>query len=677
MSSPPAQPSSGSKFLSQIDSQGSSSDSMMPSYTFFKDATNNFSEEHKVGSGKLGHVYKAHLPTGELVAVKLLYQLQTFSQKEFIYGDDQLMRAKHNNIARFFGYSYANDFQFIQFDGRTLRVQDVERVVAFEYVPGGSLANFLSDKNLGLHWGIRFKIIKGICEGLQYLHEAGIMHFDLKPDNILLNDEKIPKITDFGLLEKLREKDRVATMNSLGSREYSPPEFLYGRIMTEAYDIFSLGVIIKKIMTGRMDYLSIAAMDGHECVDHVYKNWRKWLQDIRKYPSFEADCKQVRTCIEIAVACTKKKPYERPLMNDIVHKLYEVQTTGHYPSSEIEWGIHEARKMSFKRLADMTSNFDEKLGHDGFGAVYKGKLEDGISIAVKRLDQRSRKSEKQFERVVSLMRLEHKNVVRLAGYCYETRKVPVPDDKNSELYVLQDVIENLFCCEFLPNGNLDRILNDKYSEFDWQTRHRIIGGICEGLHHLHVECEDAPIIHEGIKPTNILLDEGMVPKLGDFCTSLGVTPRGYIAPEVMDTGKVTIKSNIYSVGVLIIEIAIGNKCPNDESSGRSYIDNVLKSQTQESNVASMHPSLGQGFFLQVECWIKIGLKCVEIEPQKRPAISQIIHFLETESANSEFYHHGEFILSSESSITSWSSSGSQVGYINACKNLYWSNPDTT
>uniref|UniRef100_A0A453MFS2 Protein kinase domain-containing protein n=1 Tax=Aegilops tauschii subsp. strangulata TaxID=200361 RepID=A0A453MFS2_AEGTS len=295
---------------------------------------------------------------------------------------------------------------------------------------------------------------------------------------------------------------------------------------SEASDIFRLGVVIKRIVIGTMDYSSIADMDDRECVEHVHKTWRRRLQEIRRYPSFEADCQQVRTCIEIAVACTKRDPRERPLMKDIIRELYEVETRGNYTSSQIEQGIHdyEVRKFSLKELEHITGNFSEKLGQDGFSAVYKGKFEYGEVIAVKRFDKRLRKPEQQFEKVVNIVKLEHKNIVRLTGYCYEPTKVPVLNDKNPDMYILQDVIENLLCYDFFPNGSLERILDDKSCELDWQTRHKIIRGICEGLHHLHVGCQDAPIVHEGIKPTNILLDDGMVPKLGDFCTSMAVTP---------------------------------------------------------------------------------------------------------------------------------------------------------
>ncbi|XP_048572831.1 cysteine-rich receptor-like protein kinase 26 isoform X2 [Triticum urartu] len=528
MSSPPPEPCSGfgtPNFPFQANSQGTSGESRMPGYHFFKQATGDFSK--KIGKGQFGKVYKAYLPTGEVIAVKLLHQMSKFDDEQFSHHCTQLMSTNHKNLVRLLGYSYGEHEESHLYDGRVIRGVYKRRLIGFEYVPGGSLANFLSEQHLG--WSIRFKIIKEICEGLQYLQEAGIVHFNLNPGNILLDNGKIPKITEFGLYEMFKAVNDGATVTrgcTYRLRYMAPEIYCYGK-MSERSDIFSLGALIKSIMAGTTDS-SIHHMDGPKCVEHVHKSWRKRLQEIRRYRSFEADCQQVRTCIGIAVACMHRDPGERPLMKDIVRKLYEVETREDYLSSRVEQAVHdyEVRRISFQEMEHVTSNFSQKLGHDGLGAVYKGKLEDGEVIAVKRFDERLRKLEEQFERVVNLMKLRHKNIVRLTGYCYEPTKVPVPDDKNPELYIWWDVIENLLCYEFLPNGSLDMILNDKSCELDWQTRHKIIHGICEGLHHLHVECQDAPLVHEGFKPANVLLDNGMVPKLADFCTSMAVTPRG-------------------------------------------------------------------------------------------------------------------------------------------------------
>ncbi|KAF7069201.1 hypothetical protein CFC21_074864 [Triticum aestivum] len=636
MSSPPSEPLSSfgtPNFPFQVNSQGTSGESRMPGYNFFRQATCDFSQ--LIGRGQLGKVYKAHLPTGEVVAVKLLYQMTGFDDKRFSNNCTQLMSTNHKNIVRLLGYSYEEHEESHVHYGTAICGVYIRRLIGFEYVPGGNLSNFISDQRLG--WSIRFKIIKGVCEGLQYLHEAGIVHSNLTPGNILLDGEKIPKITDFGLSRMFKPVNKRATMSKTIS--YGWWGMIREGVVSKRSDIFSLGALIKVILTGSTEESDINCMDGPECVEHVHKYWRKRLQEIRRYPSFEADCKQVRACIEIAVDCMHNDQQQRPLINNIVRKLYEVEAKGDYPPSQMGQGIHgfEVRKMSLKELEQITSNFSEKLGHDDFGAVYKGRIGGGEVIAVKRFDERLRKLEDQFERVVNLMRLKHKNIVRLMGYCYEPTQVPVPDEKNPEKTMWWNIIENLVCYEFLPNGSLDMILNDKSCKLDWQARHKIIHGICEGLHHLHVECQDAPIVHQGIKPTNILLDDGMVPKLGDFYTSMAVTPRCYIAPESMDNGKITLKSNVYSLGVMILEISTRDKCRNEESSSRSYINNVLKSRTQNSYVASKYPSLEAGFIQQVESWIIIGLKCVEIQPESRPTIGQIMHFLNTESSNAGLY----------------------------------------
>lgn len=491
----------------------------MPGYIFFRQATRDFSQI--IGRGQLGKVYKAHLPTGEVVAVKLLYQMTGFDDKRFSNKCTQLMSTNHKNIVRLLGYSYEEHEESHVHYGTSICGVYIHRLIGFEYVPGGNLCNFISDQRLG--WSIRFKIIKGICEGLQYLHEADIVHSNLNPGNILLDGEKIPKITDFGLSRMFKPVNERATMSKAIS--YGWRRMIHEGVVSKRSDIFSLGALIKVILTGSTEESDINCMDGPECVEHVHKCWRKRLQEIRRYPSFEADCKQVRACIEIAVDCMHNDQQQRPLINDIVRKLYEVEAKGDYPPSQMGQGIHdfEVRKMSLKELEKITSNFSEKLGHDDFGAVYKGRIGGGEVIAVKRFDERLRKLKDQFERVVNLMRLKHKNIVRLMGYCYEPTQVPVPDEKNPEKTMWWNIIENLVCYEFLPNGSLDMILNDKSCKLDWQTRHKIIHGICEGLHYLHVECQDAPLVHEGFKPANILLDNGMVPKLADFCTSMAVT----------------------------------------------------------------------------------------------------------------------------------------------------------
>ncbi|GKA87689.1 cysteine-rich receptor-like protein kinase 10, partial [Tanacetum coccineum] len=194
-----------------------------------------------------------------------------------------------------------------------------------------------------------------------------------------------------------------------------------------------------------------------------------------------------------------------------------------------------------------TNNFslENKLGEGGFGPVYKGKLEDGKEIAVKRLSRNSGQGLVEFKTEVQLIiKLQHKNLVRLLGYCV----------KGSE---------RLLIYEFMANNSLDTFLFDanKCEELDWATRTKIVIGIAKGLRYLH-EDSRLKIIHRDMKASNILLDNEMNPKISDFgtarifggnqmeaATNRIVGTYGYMAPEYAMEGLFSTKSDVYSFGV--------------------------------------------------------------------------------------------------------------------------------
>ncbi|OEL27431.1 G-type lectin S-receptor-like serine/threonine-protein kinase [Dichanthelium oligosanthes] len=129
-----------------------------------------------------------------------------------------------------------------------------QRVLCFEYVPNGSLLGYITDPSRGLEWRERYQIIKGVCEGLNYLHKNRIFHLDLKPANILMDDNMDPKIADFGLSRCFDEEQSLVMATKVsGTLGYMPPEFSSCTV-TRRYDIYSLGVIIIEILTGKKGY---------------------------------------------------------------------------------------------------------------------------------------------------------------------------------------------------------------------------------------------------------------------------------------------------------------------------------------------------------------------------------------------------------------------------------------
>ncbi|RCV37776.1 hypothetical protein SETIT_8G089300v2 [Setaria italica] len=289
-------------------------------------------------------------------------------------------------------------------------------------------------------------------------------------------------------------------------------------------------------------------------------------------------------------------------------------------------------------LKDITDGFslERKLGQGAFGTVYLGILQDGQPIAVKKLADNSPVApEKQFlNEVINLMAVQHENIVKLFGYCHATLKKVI---EHGGRYILVDVVERLLCYEYCPKGNLDKCIFDASTRPDWKTCFKIIKGICQGLHFLHKEM-DRPIIHLDLQPANILLDDNMVPKISDFGLSrlFGeeqtrintinvVGAKGYMAPEYLYRGEISTRSDIYSLGVLIIEITTGERNFSSEKdmSARDFIDKVRAKWTDE-HIASKCSSLDAVSLQEVRTCIEIGLKCVDIDQRKRPTIVEIL-----------------------------------------------------
>ncbi|KAI3817660.1 hypothetical protein L1987_11456 [Smallanthus sonchifolius] len=230
----------------------------------------------------------------------------------------------------------------------------------------------------------------------------------------------------------------------------------------------------------------------------------------------------------------------------------------------------ELPSFSLSKIANSTNNFsiNNKLGQGGFGPVYKGVLE-GREIAVKRLSKTSRQGFNEFQNEVRcIARLQHRNLVKLLGYC-------IQGDEFMLIY------------EYMPNKSLDSFIFDEVKSLmlDWPSRFHIIHGIARGLRYLHQDSR-LRIIHRDLKAGNILLDLDMNPKISDFGlarrfrrqeseanTNKVVGTLGYISPEYASNGHFSIKSDVFSFGVLLLEIVSGKK--NRGFSHQDHNDNLL------------------------------------------------------------------------------------------------------
>nr|XP_023879887.1 G-type lectin S-receptor-like serine/threonine-protein kinase At4g27290 isoform X3 [Quercus suber] len=282
-------------------------------------------------------------------------------------------------------------------------------------------------------------------------------------------------------------------------------------------------------------------------------------------------------------------------------------------------------------IANATDNFsnNKKLGEGGFGSVYKGSLQEGKEIAVKRLSKNSGQGMFEFKNeVILIAKLQHRNLVKLLGYCIEEN-------------------EKMLIYEYMPNKSLDSLIFDqtKSKLLDWHKRINIIAGVARGLLYLHQDSR-LRIIHRDLKASNILLDNDMNPKISDFglAKSFGgdqgdaktnriIGTYGYMSPEYAVHGQYSIKSDVFSFGVLILEIVSGKK--NRGFSHPEHHHNLLghawRLWIEGRPIELIDGSVGDFTLSEMLRCIHVGLLCVQQRSEDRPNMSSVVLMLSSES----------------------------------------------
>nr|GMD30925.1 putative receptor-like protein kinase At4g00960 [Ipomoea batatas] len=285
-------------------------------------------------------------------------------------------------------------------------------------------------------------------------------------------------------------------------------------------------------------------------------------------------------------------------------------------------------KYEFKTIQNATDNFskENELGGGGFGVVYKGKLENMQLVAVKRLPINLKLGNAEFKSQVALMtNLQHKNLVRLLGFCHEGE-------------------EMILVYEFVPNGGLDDMLFHpvKCGYLNWGRRYEIIESIGKGLVYLH-EDSRLRIVHRDLKASNILLDANLNPKIADFNLAyslasdkaLGFKDKwsvslGYAPPEC-SFGEFSIKTYVYSFGILILEIISRQKCFNLQIGGSiEYLSSYVWKQWREGSSLKVIDPMLTGISSPVDDIIKciqVALLCVQENAKDRPTMGEVVQML--------------------------------------------------
>ncbi|KAI4385122.1 hypothetical protein MLD38_003180 [Melastoma candidum] len=298
--------------------------------------------------------------------------------------------------------------------------------------------------------------------------------------------------------------------------------------------------------------------------------------------------------------------------------------------SHLGWG----HWYTLRELKRCTGGFDNRnvIGEGGYGVVYYGVLDDGSQIAVKNLLNNRGQAEREFRvEVEAIGRVRHKNLVRLLGYGAEGA-------------------HRMLVYEYVNNGNLELWLHGdvgRQSPLTWEIRMKIILGMAKGLSYLH-EGLEPKVVHRDITSSNILLDKQWNPKVSDFGLAklLGsdngyVTTRvmgtfGYVAPEYASTGMLNERSDIYSFGILIMEIISGRN-PVDYSRAPeevNLVDWLKKMVTEKNSEGVLDPKLPEMPNTRaLKRVLLVALKCVDPTAQKRPKMGHVVHMLEPEESS--------------------------------------------
>nr|XP_043633089.1 uncharacterized protein LOC122604267 [Erigeron canadensis] len=599
------------------------------------------------------------------VAIKRISQRSDEQGKEGFFREIELLTScKHSNIVSLLGFSS----------------EDNEMILVSEYAPNGSLSKYLgsTEKQINFTWSQRIQICLDVANGINYLHtnmegKPRILHRDIKSDNILLYEKLKAKITDFGLSKFHPRNQRMSTMytkNVAGTQVYIDPEYLTTGKYKRESDIYSFGVVLFEVLSGRLAYDSVYMREDDnglasiarrrfnegkvkELIDpHIREEDDEQTFTLNRGPNQES----FDTFSKVAYQCLAESQAKRPTMETVIKRLED--------ALKVQGETMVLSRFRFNDIAFATENFSRKYcsGLDSNGMVYKAVLnhfdnksllaKEGknsgeppkrcISVAIKRIFSTIHRNREGFiEEIEMHTSYKHPNIVPLIGFC---------DEGNNKILVY----------EHGSNGSLQDYLRgaDKMGKYTWTQRLHMCLEIARGLNQLHTMMDHkGGMIDVDIMSANILLGQNSEAKIAysgiskllpinkeESAHVSTVSTNVYHDPEYEKTGELKKGSDIYSFGVVLFEIFCGRLAydpayivENDiglapvarryvnDGTIKKIIDPALKEETDEDILTSQRVPIQDS----LDTFIRIAYQCLAETRAERPTMKMVIKELET------------------------------------------------
>ncbi|KAK1412265.1 hypothetical protein QVD17_33370 [Tagetes erecta] len=347
-------------------------ESLQYDFSIVKAATNDFSEENKLGRGGFGTVYKGTFEDENQIAVKRL--AWDSGQGDLEFKNEVLLVAKlqHRNLVRLLGFS----------------VEGNERLLIYEFLPNTSLDQFIFDpiKRVLLDWEKRFSIIKGIAKGLLYLHEDSrlkIIHRDMKASNVLLDAQMNPKIADFGMARLFKtEETEGDTTRIVGTYGYMAPEYaMHGQFSVKS-DVFSYGILVLEMVTGQKNQYFMNGDKREDLLSFAWKSWKNGTTSDLLDPILKKESGSLRDIIRsihIGLLCVQEKATDRPTMASIVLMLNSFSMTLSLPAEPAFF-----MRNNYDSEGPLLKDYSTLTGSGGLGSSQYSKNEVSMSDFVPR-----------------------------------------------------------------------------------------------------------------------------------------------------------------------------------------------------------------------------------------------------------------------------------------------------